>query len=235
MVRHRWRLRGANWRRNVLVNGSGAIATAVVLSVIVASKFIHGAWMIVLLIPVLVAIFIFIERHYRGAADQLVLTGDELHTNPALDPAQISHTILIPAGDINRPALQAIAYARSLTGQVGAASQDEHAHIVAVHVTDDVAAGEALKERWARTNVGVPLVVVESPYRSPVVPLLTYINALEQQQTGGTSMVTVLLPEFIPAHWWEYVLHTQTALRLKGALLFRPRTAVISVPYHLHS
>jgi hypothetical protein len=102
-----------------------------------------------------------------------------------------------------------------------------------VHVTDGVDVGDVLKERWDRAGLGVDLVILESPYRALVGPLLAYINALERQQPDTTSIVTVLLPEYIPAHWWEHILHTQTALRLKGALLFRPRTAVASVPYHL--
>ena len=131
-----------------------------------------------------------------------------------------------------------VAYARSATAQVdqddvGASGESPRAHLVAVHVTDDVEAGERLKERWDRAGLGIDLVVVESPYRALVGPLLAYVNALERQQPEVTSVVTVLLPEYIPAHWWEHVLHTQTALRLKGALLFRPRTAVASVPYHL--
>jgi hypothetical protein len=149
------------------------------------------------------------------------------------DPLRIQHTVLIPVADLNRASMRAIAYAQSLTGQAEHPNDDSYAHIVAVHVTDDVHEGEALKERWDRANPGVDLVVLESPYRALVGPLLTYINALERQRPAGTSIVTVLLPEYIPAHWWEHFLHTQTALRFKAALLFRPRTAVASVPYHL--
>jgi hypothetical protein len=146
--------------------------------------------------------------------------------------------VVIPVADLNRAAVRAVAYARSLTGQADPEDKEElgplsHAHLIAVHVTDDVDAGEHLKERWDRAGLGVDLVILESPYRALVGPLLAYINALERQQPQVTSVVTVLLPEYIPAHWWEHVLHTQTALRLKGALLFRPRTAVLSVPYHL--
>jgi len=143
--------------------------------------------------------------------------------------------MVIPIGGLNRAALRAVAYARSLTGQVDHPDHEGHAHIVAVHVTDDVEEGEALKEQWDRSGIGVALVILESPYRSLIGPLLQYINALERQQPDGRSIVTILLPEFIPAHWWEYLLHTQTALRLKGSLLFRARTAVVSVPYHLHN
>ncbi|MDQ3699914.1 MAG: amino acid permease, partial [Chloroflexota bacterium] len=235
MVMRHWRLREPRWQGSILVNGIGAATTAVVLAVIIASKFTHGAWMIVVLIPLLVGLFLLIENHYREAADQLVVTSESPTTDPELDPRQIQHTILIPVGDVNRPALRAIAYARSLTGAVTHSAQEGDARIIAVHVTDDLEAAEQLKQRWQRSNAGVPLVIVESPFRSLVQPLLTYINALEGQggSEGRLGVVTVLLPEFVPAHWWENLLHTQTALRLKGALLFRPHTVVTSVPYHL--
>jgi hypothetical protein len=199
------------------------------------TKFALGAWVVLVLIPIIVVVLLGIRRHYRDAHDQLVLTDRDLHSRADLDPQQLQHTLIIPVADLNLATMRAIAYAESLTGCIGRADNGGRAHIVAVHVTDDVEAGEALKERWERTNPGVDLVILESPYRALVGPLLTYINALEKQRPEGTSIVTVLLPEYIPAHWWEHVLHTQTALRLKGALLFRPRTAVASVPYHLAS
>ena len=118
-------------------------------------------------------------------------------------------------------------------GELAGPSLVDHC-IVAVHITDNVEEGEVLKERWDQSGLGVDLVIVESPFRALAGPLMTYINALEKQQPEATSVVTVLLPEYMPAHWWEHMLHTQTALRLKAALLFRPRTAVASVPYHLH-
>jgi amino acid transporter len=233
MVVHWYRLRGPNWRRSMGINGLGACTTAVVLAVIVSSKFVHGAWMVVVLIPILVAIFLFIEQHYRHVQDQLAVSTSTLPDSPDLDPHELYHTIVIPVSALDRAAIRAVAYARSLTGQVDHPDEEGHTHIVAVHVTDDVEAAEGLKERWDRSGLGVPLVILESPYRSLVGPVLQYVNALERQRPEGKSIVTVLLPEFIPAHWWEFLLHTQTALRLKGALLFRARTAVTSVPYHL--
>jgi hypothetical protein len=164
------------------------------------------------------------------------------------------HYVVIPVVDLNRAALRAIDYARSLTGACGtadsagsaesadfarngsaaAAKGARQVHVQAVHVTDDTDAAEALRERWDRLDPGVELVILEAPYRALVGPLLRYIDAIERHHREGPSVVTVLLPEFIPAHWWEHLLHTHTALQLKGALLFRQRTAVTSVPYHLH-
>jgi amino acid transporter len=244
MVVHHWRLREPGWHHAIIINAVGAVATAVVAVVVGVTKFALGAWMVLVLIPILVVILLSIRRHYHIARDQLVVTDEDLRTRPDLDPYQLEHVVVIPVADLNRPAVRAAAYARSLTGEAirsrgasgdpeGEAKDAPTAHIVAVHVTDDAAAGERLKERWDRAGLGIDLVILRSPYRALAGPLLAYIDALERQQPEVTSIVTVLLPEYIPAHWWEHVLHTQTALMLKGALLFRPRTAVLSVPYHL--
>ena len=237
-----WRLREPRWPWRIAVSGTGAVITAGVAIVVAVTKFALGAWVVLVLIPLLVLLLLGIRRHYSIARDQLAVTEQDLRTRPDLDPHQLQHVVVIPVADLNRAAVRAVAYARSLTGQLedgpapaggdGALGQAQ-AHLVAVHVTDNIEEGEALKDRWDRSGLGVDLVILESPYRALTGPLLAYINALERQQPEVTSVVTVLLPEYIPAHWWEHVLHTQTALRLKGALLFRPRTAVASVPYHL--
>src|SRR5262249_29647187 len=210
-------------RRGLALNAAGAVATAVVLAVIVGSKFTHGAWIVVLLIPVLVLAFRGMARHYRAVADELLVTPEERATKPTLDPARLEHTLLIPTADASEPALAAAASARSLAGT---------ARPVAVHVTDDVAAGERLKERWDRLETGVPLVLIESPYRSLVGPLLAYIDRFRRDPPPDrVELVTVLLPEYAPAPWGEHVLPPQPALRLKGPLPFPPDTAVLSVPY----
>jgi amino acid transporter len=229
-----WRRREPGWRLRLTVNAIGAATTAVVAVVVGVTKFALGAWVVLVLIPLLVALLLGVRRHYRRVADELVVTGDEADTSPELDPTRLHHTVLIPVADVNRVTMRAAAYARSLTGQIDHPAE-RRASIVAVHVTDDREAGERLKERWARSGIGVPLVVLQSPYRSLLGPLVAYIDALTRQRPDGTAIVTVLLPEFVPAHWWENLLHMQTALRLKGSLLFRPGTAVTSVPYHLHA
>jgi hypothetical protein len=233
MVRRWWRLRETGWQQAIVINAVGATATGVVAIVVGVTKFALGAWMVLVLIPLLVTVLLAIRSHYHDTRDQLAVKESDLEAIPDFNPEKINHTVIIPVADLNRAALRAIAYAQSLTGHADHPGEDGHAHVVAVHITDDADEADALQERWARMNPGVDLVVIESPYRALVGPLLTYINALEQQHPEGTSIVTVLLPEYIPAHWWEHLLHTQTALRLKGALLFRPRTAVSSVPYHL--
>ncbi|MGH2370428.1 MAG: APC family permease, partial [Chloroflexota bacterium] len=240
LVARWWRLREPGWQWRLAISATGATVTLIVAVVVGVTKFALGAWVVLVLIPGVVLVLLGIRQHYLHVADQLVVTPEDLRATPDLDAERLRHTVLIPVADLNRAALRAIAYARSLTDEVDHPEPNGHrreprARLVAVHVTDDVDAGEHLKERWDRSGIGVDLVVVESPYRALVGPLLTYIRALERQEPESTSVVTVLLPEYIPAHWWEHILHTQTALRLKGALLFRPRTAVTSVPYHLRT
>ena len=237
-----WRRRERGWRRRMAVNATGAAVTAIVAVIMGVTKFALGAWVVLLLIPALVVLLLGIRRHYLDVRDQLTVDPTDTSEHPDRVAARYHHYVLIPVGDLNRAALRAIAYARSLTGQVPAGgngapagSGNDHVIIQAVHVTDDRAAADLLEEKWERYTPGVELVVVESPYRALVGPLLRYIDAIERRHPEGNSIVTVLLPEFIPAHWWEHLLHTHTALRLKGALLFRPRTAVASVPYHLQA
>jgi hypothetical protein len=117
-----------------------------------------------------------------------------------------------------------LAYARSI-------ARDPDDIVNAVHITDDPAAVEKLRDQWEEWQCGVQLTIIESPYRSLVGPLLAYIDAMHTQFPNKT--LTVILPEMVPAHWWEQVLHNQTALRLKAALLFRPGVVVANVPYHL--
>src|SRR4029078_1719186 len=141
-----------------------------------------------------------------------------------IDPDEIQHQVIVPISSLNQGALPTLAYARRI------ARGAEHV-VSAVHITDDPQTAEALQEQWEEWQCGVQLTIVESPYRSLVGPLLAYIEAMHAQFPHKT--LTVILPEMVPAHWWEQVLHNQTALRLKAALLFRPGIVVANVPYHL--
>ncbi len=201
------------WRRNITFNGIGTVATFVVLLITAITKFTHGAWLVVILVPIMIAVFWRIRNHYRQ-------TKRQLESETPLAPQKINHTILVPVADLNRPALQTLAYARSITDRV-----------VAVHVSDSEEDQQHIRQKWAAWGDHVPLVVIDSPYRSLITPLLSYIDAIDHQ--SATDTLTVVLPEFVPLHWWDNVLHNQTALRLKAALLFRPGTVVTSVPYHL--
>jgi amino acid transporter len=213
MVMHWWRGRAPGWQRGLAVNLSGAIATGVVALVFGVSNFARGAWIVVVMIPVAIFLFRGINRHYarvsRELAAETPLSHDDIH-----------HTVIVPVADVNRVAKQTLAYARSISENV-----------TAVHITDDEASIERFRTDWTQLGTDVPLVIIESPYRALVGPLLKYIDEVDKQRPGDT--LTVVLPEFIARHWWEQLLHNQTALRIKAALLFRPGTVVTSVPYHL--
>jgi hypothetical protein len=217
MVMRWWRRRETGWQRSIAFNGVGALATFLVLLVVATTKFTDGAWMVVVLLPLEVLLFRGIHAHYTQAAD-------ELAAETPIDPDEISHQVIVPISSLNQVALQTLAYARSI-----ARGPDDD--VSAVHVTDDPEAAEFLRQQWEEWQCGVQLTIIESPYRSLVGPLLAYIDAMHAQHPDKT--LTVVLPEMVPAHWWEQVLHNQTALRLKAALLFRPGVVVADVPYHL--
>ena len=216
MVRRWRRLRGAGWPWRLAVNGAGALATFVVLLTLTVTKFHEGAWIVVLVVPLLVGMFFVIHRHYDEVASELSLTGFD-------GPPELQHTILIPIGDLHRGVVRALQYARTLAGPSVA--------IRAVYVETDPTRTARLEEKWGQWGLGVPLVVLTSPYRSLLRPLLDYIDSI--QARGGEQMITVVVPEFLPKKWWQHVLHNQTALVIKAALLFRRNTVVADVPYLL--
>jgi amino acid transporter len=217
MVRRWWRLREPGWQVSIVFNGVGAVATATVLVVVATTKFLDGAWIAIVILPLLVLMMRAINQHYQQAAV-------ELTPETPIDQAEIQHNIVVPIGALNQVALQSLAYAQSI-------ARDADDQVTAVHVADDPEAAAELQQQWKEWQCGVPLVVIESPYRSLVGPLLAYIEAIQKEQPKGT--VSVIMPEFVPGHWWEHLLHNQTALRVKAALLFRPGVVVVSVPYHL--
>jgi hypothetical protein len=215
MVRRWWRMREPGWHRHMAVNGVGALATGVVAIVIAMTKFTHGAWIVIVVIPLLVLSFVAMRRHYDDVAHQLSLENWE-------GPSPMQHTVLVLVGDVHRGVVRAVQYARTLAPD---------ASVRAVFVETDPARTVRLEEKWGKWGQGVPLVVLTSPYRSLIRPFLDYVDML--QSRGPDHMVTVVLPEFIPGRWWQHILHNQTALLLKGALLFRRNTVVADVPYLL--
>lgn len=203
-----------HWRKSIVVNGLGAIATFIVLVVLIITKFIHGAWIVVLLIPLLVMLFRAIHRHYMDVATQLTTEGLQ-----RLRP--IGHEVIVPISGIHRGVLKALEYAKTIA----------HGHVTALYINLDDEATQKLRAKWSEWVEGVELVVIASPYRSLVGPLVRYID--RRLKLHAEEMVTVVLPEFVPAKWWQHLLHNQSSLLLKGALLFKPNVIVISVPYHL--
>jgi amino acid transporter len=205
-----------HWKKSIVMNGLGAIATFIVLIVLVITKFIHGAWLVVVLIPILVAVFRAVHRHYVDVAGQLTTQG--------LEPLRpIRHEVIVPISGIHRGVLRALEYAKAIAPD----------HVTAVYINLDAEATQKLREKWSEWGAGVELVVIASPYRSLVGPLIRYVERRMKQQHD--QMVTVVLPEFVPARWWHHLLHNQSSLMLKGALLFKPDVIVTSVPYHLKS
>jgi amino acid transporter len=216
MVRHWWRLRDEQrgWRWRAALNGAGAVATGMVAVIVGVAKFALGAWIILILIPLLIGLMWAIGRHYTGLEH-------ELATRWTAGVLPVRRTrVVVPISRMDRPALEALAYARSLSDEV-----------TAVHVADDREELARMQERWEAWGGPVRLVILESPYRALVAPLLAYLDATEALEPDVTT--TVVLPEFVPRHAWEYPLHNQTALRLKLRLFFRPRTVVVDVPYHV--
>jgi amino acid transporter len=204
----------SQWKKSIVVNGVGAIATFTVLCVFIATKFVHGAWIVVVVVPLLVFMFRAIHNHYVGVAKQLSTEG-------LGEVLPIKHTVIVPISGIHRGVVTALQYAKSIAPN----------HVQAVYVDFDEEATAKLREKWERWGAGVKLVILPSPYRELTRPLLRYIARLERRNSN--DVITVLLPEFVPAKWWQHLLHNQSSLMLKGALLFKEGVIVISVPYHL--
>jgi hypothetical protein len=213
MVVHWRRLREPGWRASAFVNGLGAVATGVVLVIVAATKAVEGAWIIMVLLPLVVVVFQATKRHYSHVSEQLSLKGWRG------EGAQHS-VVLVPIGGVHRAVLQATAYARSLSDDVRA-----------LYVDTDATETGRVRGDWAKWGGSTRLDVLDSPYRSLMEPLLEYIERLQAERPN--DYVTVVLPEFVPARWWQHLLHNQRALLIKGALLFQPRVVVTSVPFHL--
>ncbi len=213
MVAHWFVLRGDGWVHRALVNGVGAAATAVALGVLVYTKFTHGAWIVVVLIPIQVCVFFKIRRHYLRFSEAMQLRQFEV-------PERVTQRVLVLVGSVDRGVVNALTYARSLSPEAEA-----------VHVSLDAKAAEGLKARWPLWAGEFPLTILESPYRSLIQPLREYID--EVQKKSGADYITLVIPEFVPGKWWHHLLHNQSALLIKWAFLFRQGTVVLNVPYHL--
>jgi len=212
----RWlRTRAPSWRRSVVINGIGAIMTAIVFLVIIVTRFAHGAWSVLVLIPLLVLLFRAIHQHYINVAHQL-----SLEQAPRMEPVR-RHTVLVLVSGIHRGVVPALEFAKSLAPD----------NTTALYVDLDSEFTQKVRAKWAHWGCGVPLEILPSPYRSLVRPILRYID--EMDALYDDDVLSVILPEFIPSRWWQHLLHNQTALMIKGALLFRKGVVVISVPYHL--
>jgi len=199
----------------MVINGVGSAATLVVLLIVAITKFAKGAWVPVVVVPMIITAFVAVKRHYDRVARILELKpGDD-----RLEP--INHTVVVLVGRLHRGLFKAMAYARSLRPQ----------HLVAVYVAFDDEESEEIDRQWQAFGIEVPLEIVLSPYRELVDPIVSYIDELDSRWENDT--ITVVIPEFVLGKWYEQFLHNQSALALKAKLLFRENTVVTSVPYHL--
>jgi amino acid transporter len=212
MVMHWLRSQEPSRLRAALVNGIGAVMTAVVTMVIAGTKFLEGAWIVVVVAAILVSLFFLINKHYVAVAKQL---RTDVKVSPMAPPV-----VIVPVPSLSLVVRRALSFASGVSKNV-----------VAVHVATDPALAEKLRAEWPSVVGTIPLVIIDSPYRMLLPPLLAYVDALREAEPDRT--LEVVLPEFVPRHWWGNLLHNQTALRLKGALLFREGIVVTSFPYHL--
>ena len=215
MVKHHLKEREKNWRFGVGVNGVGSVATFIVLLIIAISKFTEGAWVPIVIVPFFMALFVSIKKHYVRVSAALNVTPQQMKLLP------VNHTVVVLVGRVHRGVLRALTYAQSLRPQ----------HLVAVCVASDEQEVERLQRNWREFGIDIPLEIVNSPYRELTEPIVAFIEELDERWNNDT--ITVVIPEFVVTKWYQQALHNQTALRLKGALLFREGIVVTSVPYLL--
>jgi hypothetical protein len=227
MSRHWWRIgfhkdeklkgqanEGSQWK--IIINGIGALCTAVVTLIFAVTKFTDGAWIIVLLLPTVVYVFFAIYRHYQSLAKDLSL---DTYGEPSL-PAR--HRVIIPVAGIHRGTLEALQYASSLSDD-----------ITVVHILLDPEQKAIVENKWRWWGKGVRLVIIESPYRTFLEPFLGYVDEL-CSAAQPNERLTIVVPQFNPRHWWHNVLHTQTAFWLRFALLSKKGIVITEVPYQTH-
>lgn len=204
------------WQHKMIINGLGAFCTAVVMIIFAVTKFKDGAWVVILLTPLLVAIFFSIHRHYKNLAMQLSLD------NPTPRKAHIRRNrVIMPVSGVHRGTLEALRFARTLSDD-----------ITAVHISIDPKETAKVEEKWEKWGEEYRLVVLKSPYRLFLEPLLDYIDKLAEVD-GPMDIITIVVPQFVPKHWWTNFLHTRTAETLRKALLHRENIVITEVPYQV--
>lgn len=221
MVIHWWKEQGGHWHLKAFLNGLGALVTGITVLIVGVSKFQQGAWLIIVLIPTLVIIFYRVRSHYQDVAEQL-----SMRTISKLDGTRIHPRVVVPVSGVHRGVVDAITFALSISNDV-----------TAVYIELEPGSGEMIRNEWNQWWPNVPLVIIPSPYRSIVGPLLDFLDQTDEKHADG-QLATVVLPEIVPSKWWQGLLHNQTAWVIKAALLYRRRhlgyqRAIIDVPYHL--
>ena len=213
MVRHHLTLKEPGWKVGVVINSVGAVVTFIILLIVAITKFASGAWIPIVIVPLVMALFIRVKKHYTEVSASLVVTPE------MVIPAAGDQTVVVLVGRMHRGVLKALSYAQALRPQ----------HLVAVCVAADEGQTLEMQRQWREFGIQMPLEVIHSPYRELVAPVVSYIEELDKRWNNDT--ITVVIPEFVVTKWYQQALHNQTALRLKGALLFREGIVVTSVPY----
>lgn len=216
MVKYHLKNRDPGYLRSMFFNGMGALTTGVVLLIIAVTKFFGGAWVVLALVPICVIVFLKTNDHYRAVGEELSL--EKVNEVPRLQ--KIRHTVIVPISGIHRGVIDALRYAISISKDVRAC-----------YVEINPETTERVKDEWQKWAPHIPFVVLKSPYRSVITPLLEYIDDVEK--LTNDELITIVIPEFVTARWWHQVLHNQTAFMIRAALMFRRRKVVTSVRYHL--
>jgi len=222
MVVHWWKQRGGGWRAKTLINGFGSLVTAMVTVVLLFSKFSQGAWLVVLAIPMLVSLFLTIQRHYRSVARRLRLASDKKLSLPP-PPETGGAPVVVLVGQLHRGSFEAVRYARTIARE-----------LVAVHVDLGLGKAEAFREQWQRQLPEIPLVILDSPYRSLITPVLEFVRGFEiQHRKDRDRFCTVVLPVFVTRRRWENLLHNQSTIALRSALRAQGTRVVTTVGFYL--
>jgi hypothetical protein len=214
MVVHWWKSREQNWHTSIVINGIGAVLSIATLFIVAVTKFALGAWVVIVLIPMIVVIFLTINRHYRRVADQLRIVPGQL------PPSKIEQLVVVPIDDVNYASLRAISFARTISKNV-----------VVIHISTNAERAERVKQKMDTYAEDMKFVILDSPFRAFVRPLLSYVDAVHSQY--ASAFITIVLPEFITAHGWEQFLHNRTASRLRATFERHPNVAVVLIPYLL--
>lgn len=222
MVVHWWREQGPGWKGKALLNGFGSVVTAIVSGVLLYSKFTQGAWLVVVAVPLLVALFLTIHRHYKQVARRLRMAHDVKLSLPAA-PSEGGSPVVVLVGQLHRGSFEAIRYARSIAGE-----------LVAVHVDLGLGKTGAFQEQWQRQLPEVPLVILDSPYRSLIDPVLDFVRQFEiDHRKDRHKFCTIVLPVFVTRHRWENLLHNQSTISLRSALRAQGTRVVTTVGFYL--
>jgi amino acid transporter len=214
MVKHHLKLKQPHWKRGIAINALGCAATTVVLAVVIGSKFVYGAWIPVVVIPIIVLIFQRIHRHYGRIDKQLAI-------EPGAKVRRRTNTVVVLVGRVTKGTATALAYARSLNPD----------RLVAVSVVASPEDQERIQKQWEDHDIPIELATLYSPYRELARPIIDFIDDLDERHTD--DFLTVVIPEFTLRHWWQQLLHNQSALLLRTRLRYRPNTVVTSVPFHV--